>query len=509
MADISYTKTTWVNGTTALNADNLNNIEIGVDNATKAINNKVDKVTGKGLSTHDFDDHYKNVIDNLQGEGGISVIELTNKNGTIASTQLGEINANPQNFAFKYNGKILLFTSADSTTYQYCNNTTSSSDNNVMTTSTRLTITSSTGAYTIAENVHNVAANSIHPVNGGDLTNIQVGSKVYSIPSGGGGIPVVEGTVIEQTAEGITITIPEAQTEPFILHIEDIQSYILMSVIMGAYLGYLYEGRNEKVAYIFQGADTTIDVSITNPIVPIVNATNTDNSDRYTIPSSQELAFILHIEDSTGISNIFMSATNDGTLYYYYGIEDITSNSITYLYGRNNTVQRHRIKISAGGGSSTSSDSMHIIVKKSESGKITLTEAEFDNLTKDNYELAVINGSNLYVYDEKEVSKNSSTGIVSSIGFSCSIVRGMNQLVLMDVSAVEFTRDNLVSNIVSYTSIMTQSKLFNKKVMTYDSYTPENILPCTTTDNGKVLSVVNGEAQWASASGGVSVTFED
>ena len=119
------------------------------------------------------------------GEGGISVIELTDKNGTIASAQLGEINANPQNFAFKYNGKILLFTSTDSTTYQYCNNTTSSSDNNVMTTSTLLTITLSTGVYTIAENVHNVVANSIHPANGGDLTNIQVGSKVYSIPSGG------------------------------------------------------------------------------------------------------------------------------------------------------------------------------------------------------------------------------------------------------------------------------------------------------------------------------------
>ena len=37
-----------------------------------------------------------------------------------------------------------------------------------------------------------------------------------------------------------------------------------------------------------------------------------------------------------------------------------------------------------------------------------------------------------------------------------------------------------------------------------------NILPCTASDNGKVLSVVNGEAQWASASGGsISVTFED
>lgn len=139
------------------------------------------------------------------GSGGTSVIELTDKNGTIASTQLGEINANPQNFSFKYNGKILLFTSADSTTYQYCNNTTSSSENNVMTTSTLLTITSSTGTYTVAENVHNVVANSIHPANGGNLTNIQVGSKVYSIPSGGGGNITGE-ALINATKDTTTIT---------------------------------------------------------------------------------------------------------------------------------------------------------------------------------------------------------------------------------------------------------------------------------------------------------------
>lgn len=166
--------------------------------------------------------------------------------------------------------------------------------------------------------------------------------------------------------------------------------------------------------------------------------------------------------------------------------------------------------LGSGSGSSASSDSMHVIVKKLENGKITLTEAEFDNLAKDNYELAIIEGSDLSIYDEKEISKDSSTGSVDSIGFSCSIVRGMNQLVLMNTSAFEFTRDNLVSNMVTYSSIMTQSKLFNKKVMTYDSYSPENILPCTTADNGKVLSVVNGEAQWASASGGsISVTFEN
>lgn len=141
---------------------------------------------------------------------GISVIELTDKNGTIASAQLGEINANPQNFSFKYNGNILLLTRADSTTYQYCNNTISSSENSVMTTSTLLTITSRTGVYTIAEKVHNIVANSIHPANGGDLTNIQVGSKVYSIPSGGGEQPKLAAPTIAKTNGTMTITTPSS-----------------------------------------------------------------------------------------------------------------------------------------------------------------------------------------------------------------------------------------------------------------------------------------------------------
>ena len=117
---------------------------------------KIDNGTTFGRTYTDkaVDELLKNV-----GGGGISVIELTDKNGTIASAQLGKINANPQNFAFKYNGKILLFTKADSTTYQYCNNITNSSDNNVMTTSVLLTITSSTGVYTIAENPHHVSSN--------------------------------------------------------------------------------------------------------------------------------------------------------------------------------------------------------------------------------------------------------------------------------------------------------------------------------------------------------------
>lgn len=54
-----------------------------------------------------------------------------------------------------------------------------------------------------------------------------------------------------------------------------------------------------------------------------------------------------------------------------------------------------------------------------------------------------------------------------------------------------------------------QVPLFSKYTLVTNAVDPVPILPCTASDNGKVLSVVNGEAQWASASGGVTVTFED
>lgn len=38
MAEISYTKTNWVNNVTKLNADNMNHIENGIKNASDAIN---------------------------------------------------------------------------------------------------------------------------------------------------------------------------------------------------------------------------------------------------------------------------------------------------------------------------------------------------------------------------------------------------------------------------------------------------------------------------------------
>lgn len=51
----------------------------------------------------------------------------------------------------------------------------------------------------------------------------------------------------------------------------------------------------------------------------------------------------------------------------------------------------------------------------------------------------------------------------------------------------------------------TKNTLFNKSILVpQDLGDPTPILPCTTADNGKVLSVVEGQAQWATPTGGGS-----
>lgn len=46
------------------------------------ISGKVDKVEGKGLSTNDFTDNYKDKLDNIEGGAEVNVIETVQKNGT-------------------------------------------------------------------------------------------------------------------------------------------------------------------------------------------------------------------------------------------------------------------------------------------------------------------------------------------------------------------------------------------------------------------------------------------
>lgn len=473
MADISYNKTTWVNGTTALNADNLNNIEIGVDNATKAINNKVDKVAGKGLSTNDFNDHYKNAIDNLQGEGGISVIELIDKNGTIASAQLVKIGENPQNFVFKYQGKILSFTKADSTTYQYCNNTTNSSDNNVGTVSTILTITSSTGAYTITENVHNVVANAAHPANGGDLTNIQVGSKVYSIPSGGG-------KSVPPTLWLIDLDNLEARTTITEEEYNNLKNQLYNQVIYFPDTDYNDAYYLSKLVYAFNEFsfvqchavydDTLNSDRIISLIQYYITIGEKDTNGNYpiTIEKGYEMPFGSGSGSGEGITPKPITSTAD-----YASLTD-TDYFISVRITNNSNV-KSGIYILSG--------------NKANGYSYWYPEDKSEGLNMQTY-------WHYIHYD--------STGLTAIIFTSF--------LDVTDNNKVGFSFDSKFPNNHIFGGFaVRQVPLFSKYTLvtnTTDEITP--ILPCTTADNGKVLSVVNGEAQWASAgSGGVSVTFED
>lgn len=56
---MSYTRTQWVESETPLSADNMNNIEDGIEELQ---DQKVDKVTGKGLSTNDYTTAEKNKL---------------------------------------------------------------------------------------------------------------------------------------------------------------------------------------------------------------------------------------------------------------------------------------------------------------------------------------------------------------------------------------------------------------------------------------------------------------
>ena len=83
---MSYTKTTWVdNSAPAINAENLNKIEQGIYDATEGLAGKVDKVTGKELSSNDFTDAEKTKLDG---------IDLSTKQDTLVSgTNIKTVNS--------------------------------------------------------------------------------------------------------------------------------------------------------------------------------------------------------------------------------------------------------------------------------------------------------------------------------------------------------------------------------------------------------------------------------
>lgn len=76
---MSYSKTTWANDSTpAINATNLNKMEQGIYEAHEALEDKVDKVNGKGLSTNDYTDAEKTKLDSVESGAQVNTVNSVN-----------------------------------------------------------------------------------------------------------------------------------------------------------------------------------------------------------------------------------------------------------------------------------------------------------------------------------------------------------------------------------------------------------------------------------------------
>lgn len=98
---MAYTKTTWVNNSEpAINATNLNKIEQGIYDAHDELGDKVDKETGKGLSSNDFTDAEKTKLDGID----LSTKQDTLVSGTNIKTINGSTLLGPGNIVIEGGG---------------------------------------------------------------------------------------------------------------------------------------------------------------------------------------------------------------------------------------------------------------------------------------------------------------------------------------------------------------------------------------------------------------------
>ena len=76
-----YERVTWANGVTALSAEHMNNIEDGIEDL---IEYKVEKETGKDLSTNDYTDAEKTKLAGIAAGAEVNVQSDWNQNSTSA-----------------------------------------------------------------------------------------------------------------------------------------------------------------------------------------------------------------------------------------------------------------------------------------------------------------------------------------------------------------------------------------------------------------------------------------
>lgn len=362
--------------------------------------------------------------------------------------------------------------------------------------------------------------------------NIEIGDNLTLAngklaAAGGSGIPVVEGTEVEPTAEekeaGITkkYSIPAAQTSPFILHSNDI-GYILVDIFTEPSV--VYGGITSidpKNWALIGGDDTTVYISAYQPIsfystdlsgyFPDDETTSVDITfpliDRFTsaacIVTDMDVSRVF-LKDGNSIFGSFQTpiiyCNYDGK-YRYWSMDAKEGDTTNTLV----TIKCKVVNLDGGGGGSAAS--VQSIDAYGEGGATTIEKGKIStDLTGVDLKVPFV----LNIYEDSTLSGTPTRIVMTNkVG---EIYLGNFDFInhyLVQMTKGTDGKYSYSSNIIPNP---TKNTLFNKSILVpQDLEDPTPILPCTTADNGKVLSVVNGEAQWANVggSGSVTITFED
>ena len=98
---------------------------------------------------------------------------------------------------------------------------------------------------------------------------------------------------------------------------------------------------------------------------------------------------------------------------------------------------------------------------------------------------------------------NESFGVTTDYG-DTNVINGL-ELYFDTINGKPIIHRDTTVNSYTFTEDKTISLFGKYSILVPNDSADANILPCSTADNGKVLSVVNGEAQWASVSGGLTL----
>lgn len=250
----------------------------------------------------------------------------------------------------------------------------------------------------------------------------------------------------------------------------------------------------------------------TNSVRTSITEEEKNNLDKglYTSVFYHDESWVENLDISMTLPQLLTKA--DGGMYMatiYTGSisNDVPSVSGLLLYsieiGEKNTDGTYPISItktseipfaSGGGG-----DANNYLVKDIVNDSVTLTNDEFKKLAESNCTLVLreTNGNNIWYCISSLKIVSSENGAVSEIQVTASTWMSNGNISASKSYVLTFAPNSLTSNVTRSETSTSPAKLFNKFNVLTNDFTLTNILPCSTADNGKALSVVNGEAKWA------------